>query len=66
MLISFHLFCEKTKSEIWYVFTLLNGVPLFGAMDFSGGESMPPGIGAMEPFSWGVLASWDFYLLPFW
>ncbi len=70
MLIPFHPFTKNEhcvdSTQNWYVFTLLNGVPLFGAMDFSVGESMSPVIRAMEPISWGVLASWDFYLLPFW
>ena len=54
------------STQNWYVFTLLNGVPLVGAMNFSDGESMPLEPGQWSPFSWGVLASWDFYLLPFW
>ena len=51
------LFISFVKKEIcvdstqnWYVFTLLNGVPLFGAMDSYGGESMPLGSGHWIPF----------------
>jgi hypothetical protein len=34
-------------TQNWYAFTLLNGVPLVGAMDFSDGESTP-----LEPGQW--------------
>jgi hypothetical protein len=51
---SFHQFCENeiciVSTQTWYVSTLLNGVPLVGAMDFSDGESMPLEPGQWSPF----------------
>ena len=70
MLMPFHPFWEKqnlcrlyTKLVCFYPSQWCSLVWGYGLLWWG---VHAPRIGAMEPFSWGVLASWDFYLLPFW